>query len=105
MATVYSVKLFRVHITGTGFTTEYTVPAGNVLVVRDVIIINTVGAPQDVGLGFNSSGILWLYFPNAVGSAPNLWSGRQVFTAGETIEAYRQSGSSTFSVSGYLLTA
>lgn len=105
MAAVYSTKIYRAHVTTTGFHTVYTVPTAKVLVVVDVIIINTFGAAQDVGLGFDSSGTLWLYFPGALGSAPNLYSGRQVFAAAETVEIYTQLGSATFSISGYLLDA
>lgn len=81
----------------------YTVPAGNVAVVRDVTITSSTGGTDAGGWGVPGTAFLGAFRLSS--TVPEYrWKGRQVFTAGESIAMIWQGGGFYYAVSGYLLT-
>lgn len=106
-ATVYSTRFVNAQLTGTN-TTYYTVPAGNVAVVRTMTAAWSApasgqGVVQVLVNGANA--FIWFTPIGASETASALWNGRLVLPAGEIIRA-ANTGTATvrLTVSGYLLT-
>lgn len=99
--TVYSTKLIS-QLCAAGSTLTYTVPAGYVCVVRDISI-----TPEASGLTlarvFAGGNQIVFSVTSGVLNVTQSWEGRQVFNAGETIEASATGAGVYFMVSGYLL--
>lgn len=106
-ATVYSTRFVNAQLTGTN-TTYFTVPPGNVAVVRTM----TAGwsAPADgQGVGQvllnGANAFVWFFPIQASERASALWNGRLVLPTGEIIRASATgTGVVRLTVSGYLLT-
>jgi hypothetical protein len=106
-ATVYSTRFVNAQLTTTN-TTYFTVPAGNVAVVRTMTAAwsapaNGQGVGQILLNGANS--FVWFFPIQASELASALWNGRLVLPAGEIIRAAATGTAVTrLTVSGYLLT-
>ena len=86
---------------------SFTVPAGLVAVVRDIVIWCGAAASGEYSevWGPSGSSILVSTYP-ATGYVLEHWTGRQVFTEGQSIGvASNASGPGSVLVSGYLLSA
>lgn len=103
---IYSQLLFIGMLPSTN-TVLYTVPAENVVVVRDIELVNGGSSSSSGSLNLNVSGAtatLWLP-PNLAEYAWAQWHGRVVVPAGGEILGNSNSGDVQAIVSGYLLTA
>lgn len=104
--TTYSTQFAAVTLSANNFTNLYTVPAGDVVVVRDIEVY--FGVPTSI---FNfqvgapgSTTIAW-YIANPASNTWQQWGGRVVVPAGQSLWAYSVASSTQLIVSGYLLTA
>jgi hypothetical protein len=100
----YSTRFLEVRDAGAGPTHHtYTVPTGKKAIVRSVD-----GWMDAAGCHFLFGSTTGVYFLNVIASAtlqPIHWTGRQVYSAGEVLDAYNFSGGMACVVSGYLLDA
>ncbi len=108
MASTYSIRLGALTLVN-AVTVMYTVPAGFVVVLRNMTIGWSVGAgaggQATVQLGGSNSRI-WVrtIVESTLGS--DLWEGRVVMPAGESLRAsLTGTGAAYFTASGYLLSA
>jgi hypothetical protein len=101
---VYSTRILQAHGATSGAT--FTVPAGMVLVVRDVdCYANATGYINFFLIGAAGQAIWWFEW-NPTDQKPAMWRGRQVLLAGETLTTSVSVGISDsldYSISGYLL--
>lgn len=101
--TVYSVNFIRARVTVTAI--EYIVPAGSVIVVRDVDAIVYAGSTGLVTMAQGSSGVgIWSTVPTGSAQATQMWRGRQVINAGSILYV-QPFGTVTadVTISGYVL--
>jgi hypothetical protein len=106
VAAVYSVRFFEGYFDGLGST--YTVPDGNVAIVRDIDAINTNLAfgPAEPWflLGDDGSPIAGPQERSTQYSASSWWRGRIVFEETESFSVLAAGGYWHGRVCGYLLT-
>lgn len=95
-----------------GPTIVYTVPAGYLIVVRDILIngqlapVGTSGQYADVRIAGLNIPLFSARYPDFFSGVTYAWEGRQVLNAGESLSVFTSDGSpgAKFRISGYLLT-
>lgn len=101
----YSTQLFAGDLP-VGQSTLYTATAAFVTVVRHITFSSQAGSPVNMGVWLGASGLqVYLLLNAAMPTATVLeWTGRQVMTPGQMIQAYTSSGTNIGCwVSGYQL--
>lgn len=106
----YSTVFLETSASGGFSATTYTVPAGFLIVVRDILIMNEVAAVGTSGVyadvRTDTNFVLFnARYPDFFSGVPYAWEGRQVLTAGQQLRCFCSDGSpgANFRVSGYLL--
>lgn len=104
MAGIYSTQ-FAAGSQASGTTTVvYTVPAGKVAVVRD-IVVGAQDTPAN-SVAVNYYGVAEIYQAGAIAQYSTAhFEGRVVLNAGDSIDVDAISGTWTYVISGYLLDA
>lgn len=102
MAQIYSISLARGFASGSTSSTVYTVPAGSIVVIRDVVLFQYAGSPSTAACT-DLAGAHVAFSGPAVVPGGDHWEGRQVFNAGEEVVIGTAAGDWTYAVSGYLL--
>jgi hypothetical protein len=103
----YSTLFFSGSLT-TANTTVYTVPAGNVIVLRDVEFRNTGTGTDDLVIGWSGApGFAGYYLPchGVASNAAAQWEGRVVLPAQSVVLAHANFGAGEAVISGYLLSS
>lgn len=101
-ASVYSVNFIVAHAVSSA---SYTVPTGQVAIVRDADCFYAGGVGQSGQLESPAGGIFAYFpFPADINGVLISWRGRQVINAGETF-LFAATLSMDIMVSGYLLAA
>lgn len=104
MASIYSIRItdgtFAVGLSAV----VYTVPAGNVFVLRDIQAWPDTGTTSSLNVVFTGTSIM-ASIGGITAANPGHWEGRVVFNAGETIKLLVGGGQLEVSLSGYLLVA
>ena len=103
--TTYSTQFFRGPVPAGVLGTLYTVPANDVVVLRDIELF--IGGTADlfnlqIGVPGNTEIVWYLNSPPA--SSWHQWTGRTVVKGGESIFAFATNANDQIVVSGYLLT-
>lgn len=103
MPAVYSTRFFAVS-TSADENLTYTVPAGQVAVLRDVSFATEGNTSSTAGVYLQSPECLIAYFEgSAEGLTTGQWQGRQVFQAGEEMLCAVETDTFlSLMVSGYL---
>jgi hypothetical protein len=104
MGLVYSTQFYAGR-TGQGETPLYTVPSGNVLVLRDVEIYAATSSDIQFALAVGAPGIvshLWFVNPLKAGEWAQ-WQGRSVLDTGQLLIAVAGEAGVEVTASGYLL--
>jgi hypothetical protein len=105
VATLYSTLFGVLRGVETGSVTLYTVPAGYLMVLRDVdLLSNSAGATQ-VFIQDGGGAGAWKAFSATAQFQSFQWQGRQVYPAGHELQVVLASGLWIGRFSGYLLTA
>lgn len=103
MASIYSTKFGAGTRSGSTNASIFTVPAGNVAIVRSTQLYEYSGAAATAGVtdgaGARAASVDVAAVPGGISI-----DSRAVFTAGEDIYVFTTDGDWTFYVSGYLLT-
>jgi hypothetical protein len=89
-----------------GLTNAYTVPANQVVVVRDLELYNSTGASIALSVSRSVSGVTQSYVYVTAGLAAHTWqqwTGRAVLDAGDVLQVSTGAAGVYFHVSGYLL--
>lgn len=102
---IYSTRFYNGP--ATNGQTLYTVPAGFVVVVRDLEVYNfsssaIVQVQVQLGVSGSTSGVL-AFVNNVASQVCAQWKGRAVVNAGESLVAFSTGSSFSMLVSGYLL--
>jgi|SRR5215469_8484987 len=101
---LYSTQFYKGPVGGSTSMPLYTVPAGNVVVLRDLeLFLSSAGLFNLQLVGSGASAIVW-YISGASANSWHQWQGRTVAHAGDTIQAFCDGSGSLLLVSGYLLT-
>jgi hypothetical protein len=89
-----------------GTDAAFTVPAGFVAVVRDVVVTNAASSPGQISWGISTTaGFIVAYNFTELGSGASAqWTGRQVANAGEDLFIFA-GVEAIIGMSGYLLTS
>jgi hypothetical protein len=84
----------------------YTVPAGYVVVLRDMEFTNYTASALTVSLAVETSGTggVYLYTASVPANAHVQWTGRTVMDPGDVLQGLSSSGGLAALISGYLLT-
>ena len=102
MAAIYSTRFIGQQVT-TSTPVIYTVPSGNVAVLRSISMTPAATGLTAAEVSLGSASIVWKVATGTL-SVTQTWDGRQVFNAGETIECTCAGANAYFMCSGYLLT-
>jgi hypothetical protein len=103
---VYSSRLFAARLLVAGAHTLYTVGAGNVVILRDLDVVQAAAFSSELYVYDGSSQVSFAYYSSPANVTYYSWRGRQVFSAGETIKCFVVgSGQWDLIASGYILTA
>lgn len=86
-------------------TLTYVVPAGFVAVLRDLDVIQVSSGTNGLVIVQDSGFITWLTLATNNIWAHVQWTGRQVFTAGQSLDLISSGHTFHMRASGYLLTA
>lgn len=104
--TTYSTQLAAQTLPANVFTSLYTVPTGDVVVIRDVeVFVGVTTSIFNLQVGSPGSTFIVWYLSSPAASSWHQWQGRTVVPAGQQIWAYSAAASLQVVVSGYLLTA
>lgn len=100
MALIYSTRFIA--NPGGPDTVSYTVPSGQVAVLRSIsIFVSDSG--QYANLLLTSPEVYVVFFQATANNQTFSWTGRQVLNAGETIQSFCSASGTTLMASGYLL--
>lgn len=102
MASIYSTRFIGVQVVA-GTPVTYTVPAGNVAVVRSISCTPLSSGLTAAYVAIASAAYIW-HVATGTTLVSLDWEGRQVLNAGEGIQAVCTGANCSFVVSGYLLT-
>lgn len=105
MASVYSVSIAHGTLTGSTLGVVYTVPAGQVLVVRCVTFMCYSGGPGSAGVTYPDGSRLVEADVAGFSGAFGPVDLRHVLDAGDTLSVFTTAGDWTYAISGYLLDA
>lgn len=100
----YSTRFFAGNYVGSGLPdVVYTVPALQVVVLRDIEVFSSSADAFNVQLGVpGQTHVVWLGKIATAGTWMQ-WQGRVVGNAGDTLTVYAASTGTQFMISGYLL--
>lgn len=85
-------------------TTLYTVPAGNVAVIRDMEYFSSSSALFNVQCSSSGrSGLLW-YLSGVPANSWHQWQGNTVLPPGDVLQGFADGAGNLIVVSGFLLT-
>ena len=108
MANVYSTLFAQQRFVGEGLTILATVPAGELWIVRDVVLyveFDVDTAQLGVLVEDPAAGYCYLYREMTPTPGQTYhWDGRQVMTVGQSLECYHAAATSVVRVSGYRFT-
>lgn len=106
MGFTYSTQAFLGSLPA-GLQVLYTVPSGNVFVVRSLYFYGNTSGPAQFSVGVYSPGAsALLVFANPLAAgATATWEGRAVMNAGQTLQSNSSLAGVELIASGYLLSA
>lgn len=102
MASIYSTLFFRGHVASGATDAAFTVPAGKVAVVRE-LVGTPYGAAAALNLEMAGPLYLWTLSGGATAYVMAIQSGRLVFKAGDAFLVHAYNADWDVAVSGYLL--
>jgi hypothetical protein len=102
VAAIYSTRIAEGTASSGSSPVVYTVPAGNVLVLRDISLAQTSGTPGLMAVALSGGPAAYTVSASALYVTEHE-EGRWVFNAGDEIVVDAVSGDTNYFLSGYLL--
>lgn len=104
MAAIYSTLFAELELPVATQQLLFTVPAGQVMIVRDIDVYSNATPPCNIGFSGTGAAVIFAFFNFTAAFTSLQWQGRQVFPAGSQLNGRASSAAMWCRVSGYLLT-